>query len=424
MKKPLEVFFIAVLLFLVFFSIFTFYNSNRFLISCFSKKYNISPHLIDNFHKVHYFYQNEMTVPENKPVKLISTNSTIPRTAIFGLIMEYRATNIHFFFESLACTGYNGTLIVLYCKLDDNTKRYIISFSTFFEIIMIPIKTSKDVNGITEYVNKYTCIKIYKNETIQKKIVFSSFEKVDIIQLDFECGDFRFEVAHYLYKNHFFDDYDLLFMTDIGDVIFQSDIRFFNYSEGAYIVEEAGISIKDSHYWLSMYMADFSSFENKCELCIGTLILVGKKGFSFLNGLHNQINDHLDLIVLRPNFQGTLNFLIYNNTYNYSDDFVHFITTRHGIINSVAKLNGHMMNFNKKNRFRRVRNIYDIYYHDKNFLLYNQDFQKLAVIHHTKYIPIIQNWTFKGILNTCKQLYPQNYKEIMKNKEKFLLEFV
>lgn len=359
-----------------------------------------------------------MKVAENEPVKLVSTTNNHYRAAIFGLIMDYTPLNIHFFLESLACTGYNDTFIVLYSKISNETEKYIISFSNFFEIIMIPVSYPlnymNNINLFSESVGT-----VYKSGKIQNKIQSKSFQKVDMLNLNFECGDFRFEIAYYLYRNHFFDDYDLLLLTDIGDVILQSDIRFYNYTEGVYVAEEAGISIKDSHYWLEMYISSYSSFEEKCELCVGTLILVGQKGFSFLNDLHNQIKDHLDIVFQRPNFQGTLNFLVYNNTYNYSKDYIKFMTTKYGIVNSIAKLNGHMINFNKTSWFRKVRNLYDIYYHDQNYILYNHYMQKLAVIHHTKYLPITQDFTFSGIMNVCKHLYPQNHKEIMKIRDTF-----
>lgn len=354
-----------------------------------------------------------MTAKENKPTKLFSTNLIKHKAAIFGLIMQYNPSDIHFFFKSLACTGYNDTLIILYSNIDKDTKKYIISFSKFFEIIMIPMQLTQDMQGNIIYINHATLIHIYRDNKLFKRISGEIFHKVEILQLSFECGDFRFEVAHYLYNNNFFDDYDLLFITDIGDVLFQSDIRMFNYTDGVYVVEEAGITIKNSHYWLEMYNADYRPFENKIELCVGTLVLVGKKSFSFLNDLHNEIQDHLDLIFQRPNFQGTLNFLIYNNSYHYPEDYVRFLTTSHGIINSIAKLNGHMENFNKKRHFNRVNNLYDIYYHDRNFILYNHNLQKLAVIHHTKYLPITQNLTFRGVLNICRNEFPTIFKMVM-----------
>ena len=396
----------------------SFFHTFSILNISFYVKLTRLPHLIDNFDKLSFFYKKEMTHKENIPVKLISTNIINHKTAIIGLISKYKPSYIKFFFDTLACTGYNDTLILLYSYIDNITKDYIISFSSFFEVIMIPSSFSftKSQIGTIEY---------YKNNQMLKNTKIDSFEKIDLIELPFVQGDYRFEIEYFLYKNHFFDEYDLLFLTDIGDVLFQGDIRLFNYSEGVYVVEEAFVSIKNSNYWLKMYNLSYKSFEDRSELCVGTVILVGPKGFSFLTDLHNQLKDHLNQIIQRPNFQGTLNYLVYNNTYNYPDGYVKFITTSYGIINSIGKINYHLIHFNSKDYFYNfyfkfhLWSIYDVYYHDQNFILYNQNLQKIAVIHHTKYLPIVKNKTYNGVLNLCHEKLPINYEYVMKSHRIF-----
>lgn len=354
-----------------------------------------------------------MTHKENNPVKLVFTKKVKHKTAIFGLISKYKPPYICFFFDSLACTGYNDTLILLYSDLDNSTKNYIISYSHFFEIIMISVSFSSNKTSIG-------AIEYYSNGKINNKRIGKFTEKVELVELPFVSGDFRFEVTYYLYKNNFFDEYELLFLTDIRDVLFQEDIRMYNYSDGVYVVEEALISIKESNYWISMYNLSYKSFENRTELCAGTILLVGKKSFSFVEDLHNQLVDHIEKVVKRPNFQGTLNFLVYNNTYNYPDGFIKFITTNHGIINSIGMFNHHLLHFNSKNYFYNFEFnfhlwcIYDVYYHDHDFFLYNQDLQKLAVIHHTKRVGRVNVNTYKGILNQCLKKNPNTYNFVMK----------
>lgn len=376
------------------------------------KKFN----LVNNTKTVRFFYDHVLTDKENEATKLIFTNHVNRKAAIIGMISKYHASQIRFFFDTLSCTGYDGTLIIFFCQIDNKTIEYILSFSFQFEIVMVPIKHRLN------YFEKSSIINIYKNGTVQKSILTDSFKTLDFIPIEFVSGDFRFEVAYSLYMNNFFEAYDLLFLTDIIDVMFQLDFRKFNYTDGVYVNEEARIYIKHSHYWLDMYK-DFSKFANKCELCVGTMILAGKKSFSFLADLHNQIKDHMKILeYTRPNFQGTLNYLVYNNTYNYPRGYIHFITTEHGIINSIGKINEHLVKFNRRNAYNRLK-FYDVYYHDFDYILYNQDFQKIAIIHHTKYIPETQNLTYHGLLKICKNYYNKEFENIFNMHQKLDIIF-
>lgn len=418
MNHTLSIFLIISILFIPYLIHKSYSSTNSFLDINFSKKFEQLPYLINNFHQLSFFYRKEMTHKENHPVKLIFTKKVIHKTAIFGLISKYKPSHLCFFFDSLACSGYNGTLIILYSDIDNFTKDYITSFSKFFEIVMISVSFSSNITSVGT-------IEYYNNSKIQKNRFEKFSKKVELIELPFVSGDFRFEVAYFLYKNNFFDEYELLFLTDIRDAIFQEDFRMYNYSEGVYVVEEALVSIKNSDYWLNMYNLSYKSFENRTELCVGTLLLVGSKSFSFLNDLHNQLLDHKDQVIARPNFQGTLNYLIYNNTYNYPDGFIKFITTNHGIINSIGKFNYHLIHFNSKNYFYNFEFnfhlwcIYDVYYHDHDYILYNQDLQKIAVIHHTKYHGKVNKNTYKGLLNQCLRKNPNTYNGVIKSHKLF-----
>lgn len=383
-----------------------------------TKEVEFTHQFVDNFHQIRLFYSKEMTHKENSPTKLAFTKKVKHKTAIFGLITNYQAPKFYKFFDSLACTGYNDTIILLYANLDLSTKFYLISFSRFFKLIMVSVSLLSNKISIGK-------IEVFTNGKFQKTILKEFSKTAKMIELPFVSGDFRFEIAYYLYKNHFFDEYDILFLTDIRDVLFQEDFRMFNYTEGVYVVEEALIPIKNSFFWLEMFNLSFKSFEHKSELCVGTLLLVGNKSFSFLEDLHKQLFDHIDKVVRRPNFQGILNYLVYNNTYHYPEGFIKFITTKHGIINSIGKFNYHLNHFNSKNYFYNAsfkfhpRSIFDVFYHDHDYILYNQDLQKVAVIHHTKYHTVVDNYTYNGLLSNCLRNKQDIYIDVMKSHKLF-----
>ena len=191
-----------------------------------------------------FFFEHQVTDKGQNDCNLIRVANSTYKTAIFGMVLNYKYSLLYYFFDSLSCSNFDGTLILLYCNIDQKTLNYIISYSFQFEIILIPIKIS------IPYIEKNLDILYYKNKEIIKKTSTSDIKPVDYIKIRYVSGDYRFDIAYSLYMNHFFDEYDMLFLSDIRDVMFQQDFRKYNFTEGVYIYEEARISLKKLHFGL------------------------------------------------------------------------------------------------------------------------------------------------------------------------------
>lgn len=371
--------------------------------------------LPENIRKSKFFFEKEVTDKGNMNTKLVYSEELHPKTLIFGLVMSYPPERIRFFFDSLVCTKFNGTVMILYANLLPQTKNYIVFYSKYFKVILTPIAIEPN------YFDPNYNIEIFKDSSIVEKISESKFQTVDFINVSFASGDFRFEIAYSLYLNHFFDNYDLVLLTDIGDVLFQLDISKFNYSEGVYICEESRISLKRvTGYmytnkvlgWVSLFKLIDPTFLENSEICVGTLFLYGKQSYSFLSDLHFYLKRNLHLLVTQANFQGVLKYLVYNESNAYPEGYIHFITNEHGIVNTIAAVEKHIASF-QKNYPNFINNIYDVIYHDQYYLFYNMDFQKQALIHHTKYSPLTEKLTYKGILSKCRIYTPDIHDSIV-----------
>lgn len=370
----------------------------------------------NKFQTVHIFHRIQITNEDNNSTLLIPTETTYKKSAIFGLISCYSPWKIRLFIDSLACTGYNGTIILLCHNNRFDTIQYILNFSIQFEIIIVPVEPKLN------YFIPNSSFTYYKNNQIIKTLSTSKFNNTNFVPLEFVSGDYRFEVAYSMYLNNFFNEYEIILFCDIGDVLFQDNFQKYNFTNGVYLTEEAQINIKKSHFWMKMFKGkEYKKFKDKIELCAGVLFLVGRESYSFLADLHDQIYNNLNKIRGLPNFQGTLNYLIYNKTKIYPEGFIHFITTEHGIVNNIGKFGAHLYSFNKKTN--NSYTFYDVYYHDENYFLYNYDFQKLAIIHHTKYIKETQRLTYKGILNYCSNKYPKQLSLINKLHDDFQVPY-
>lgn len=236
----------------------------------------------------------------------------------------------------------------------------------------------------------------------------------DLIPLQFVKGDFRFDIAYALYMGSFFEEFNFLFLTDVADVLFQTDLRQYNYSEGVYISEEATISLKRSHYWISTFKHLPKFEDGMTDLCVGTLLFVGQKSFSFLKDMHDFLNNHQNLVVKRPNFQGTMQYLLYDKTYQSQTQLrFYYITTRYGIFNSLGKYLEHSYFLQQKYPFMPKFDVYDIHIHDQYFYLYTLDFQKQSVLHHINRFPNIFTKTYNGILYQCKKDKQETFEQLM-----------
>ena len=173
-----------------------------------------------------------MTKNDNNYTILSPVNTKFKKSAIFGMITNHSPWRTRLFFDSLACTGYNGTVILLHNNNRKDTLQYILSFSTFFEIILLQI------NEKLNYFIPNSSFMYYKNKINIKNLSIINFAQVDCLSIHFISGDFRFEVAYSMYMNNFFSEYDILLFCDICDTLFQDDFRKYNFSNGVYLTKK------------------------------------------------------------------------------------------------------------------------------------------------------------------------------------------
>lgn len=130
------------------------------------------------------------------------------------------------------------------------------------------------------------------------------------------------------------------------------------------------------------------------------MILVGK-GKSFIADLHYQLKIVEKYIYQRPNFQGILALLIYNQTVKHEQCFINFITCEHGIINSLGAYHKRFRPYKRRFKGRNHYTVYDIQYNDNNSLFYNSDFQQYSILHHVNRFPEIYTKTYGYIKSKC-----------------------
>ncbi|KAK8895277.1 hypothetical protein M9Y10_023721 [Tritrichomonas musculus] len=182
-----------------------------------------------------------MTKNDNNYTILRPVNTKFKKSAIFGMITNYSPWRTRLFFDSLACTGYNGTVILLHNNNRKDTLQYILSFSTFFEIILLQI------NEKLNYFIPNSSFMYYKNKINIKNLSITNFAQVNFLSIQFISGDFRFEVAYSMYMNNFFSENDIVLFCDICDTLFQDDFRKYNFSNGVYLTKKK----KKSKKWTS-----------------------------------------------------------------------------------------------------------------------------------------------------------------------------
>lgn len=343
----------------------------------------------DNINATKQFYKIQLKDKGKTPTKLIYRENRYYKSIVITLIKNMSINTIAPFFVSLNCTGYNGELLIFYSNITQEVYHYIESFKLdFSKITMI------------EIIDK---IPYFANESLLKSLKW----KCDYSNLEFVLCDERFEEAYCLYKNHFFDDYDFMLITDCRDVLFQTDITQYNYEEGVYIAEEARTYSRKAMFWIEMVNRSFLPKITKewSDLCVGTLILVGN-GFSFLEDLHKEIMILEPHVFQKPNFQGALIILVHNNTFNYKPGFLHFITCEHGIIGTfgryMLKLVGYRNMDKEHKRNRKLYHIFTCQLHDHNNIFYNSDFQTYSILHHVNRFPEIYELTYPNLKQTCR----------------------
>lgn len=331
------------------------------------------------------FYKIQVIDQGQKPTRLFYRENKqyvpIIITQISGMIIS----DIEPFFNTLNCTGYNGDLLVLYSNLSQEVKNFVNSFRfDFRKIIMIEVTSTIPYLVNTSFLNslKWKC---------------------DYCDLKFVSCDERFELIYCLYKNHYFEEYNFIFITDSRDVLFQTDFTQYSYDEGVYIAEEARYAVRNSMYWIDMVNRSFlpKIQDNWSDLCVGTLILIGN-GFSFLEDLHKEIMILKPYVYQRPNFQGTMIILVYNNTFNYKPGFLHIITCEHGIVESFGIYYYHFIRFRRLNRkLRKNYSIYNVQLHDHNHIFYNSDYQAYSILHHVNRFKEIYQFTYPYLKKSC-----------------------
>ncbi|OHT05148.1 hypothetical protein TRFO_27216 [Tritrichomonas foetus] len=331
------------------------------------------------------------------------------KSAIVGLISKYSVDYIKPFFLSLACTGYNGAVIIFYRNIPNETMEFLVNVSSVYEMQLISVTSGKP------YISTNLEIHRYKNRQLTVEHFPVNLSLCDYCYHHFVKNDERVEIWYCLNENHFFDEYELLLFTDVGDVIIQNDIRNYNYSKGIYISEEARYPIEKDPYWIYEWAPsahlNYSKYPKLTIICVGTIMLYGRESFCFLKDLHDQIKDREHLIVNHPNYQGAIQMFVHNKTKTYPPGFLHFNTNDYGITDTVGLYRAHLQLLQEK--FNIHGNLYTLQYHDQNYVLYNLDFVKFAVIHHIRYRGETIEKTLPGLYNLCLHYYPKIHQEFI-----------